>query len=842
LTICPDPFTLYRYMPATPKPKAKPAPKAPAKKASAAKPAVKKPTKASTASKASPKATSTSTAKKAVKMTEGALALVIVESPAKAKTLKKILGSNFTIKASVGHIRDLPEKKLGVDVAHNFEPQYEIMTKKAEVVQDLRDAAALCSKIYLAADPDREGEAIAWHTAAILADVVDPSCMQRIEFHEITATAILEAIENPREINLARVNAQQTRRILDRLVGYKLSPLLWAKVTKGLSAGRVQSVAVRLICEREALVQAFVPQEYWSVHADLSQAKTSPGFTADLVKVDGKKPELPNQAVTDALVSSIKAAPFTVSAVTDKESRRNALPPFITSTLQREASTRFGYPVKKTMQIAQKLYEGMDLGPFGVAGLITYMRTDSTRVADEAQAEAKDFILATYGADHYPAVPKVYAKKGKNVQDGHEAIRPTSVLRTPEKVAAYLTDEQNRIYRIIWERFVASQMEAAKLKTRTVEVTAKHATFRTSHSIVVFAGFLAVYKPDAESQADHEDKPDDTAHETLQGSAVGKLLATLEKGMVLTLLKLDPRQHFTEPPPRFNEASLVKTLEELGIGRPSTYAATITTVQDRGYVIKPDKALIPTEVGKVVNKLLVEHFPDILDVQFTANMEGKLDDIAEDTLQWRTVLKDFYEPFEATLTKASKEMGKVNVLVEGENCPDCGKPMAIKNSRWGSQFLACTGYPECKKTKPLGKDQQPVPDDKPCDEVCHLCNGSMVIRTGRFGEYFACANTVPNPASDTDLCKGRRAIVIKTGVMCPACDEGDIVQKKSFRGKIFFGCHTYPKCSFSLWNKPTGNKCPDCDSLLVEKILKKGTFHACSSKECKYVREVELAV
>jgi DNA topoisomerase I len=381
-------------MPTTAKPTPKTATKAPAKKASTAKPAVKKATKASTASKiTSPKAV-TAKAKKIARMPEGGTSLVIVESPAKAKTLKKILGPNFTIKASVGHIRDLPEKKLGVDVAHNFEPQYEVMAKKAEVVQDLRDAAALCSKIYLAADPDREGEAIAWHTAAILADIVDPSCMQRIEFHEITPSAILEAIQNPREINLARVNAQQTRRILDRLVGYKLSPLLWAKVTKGLSAGRVQSVAVRLICEREELVQAFVPQEYWSVHADLSQAKTGPGFTADLVKVDGKKPELPNQAITDALVASVKTAPFTVTAVTDKESRRNALPPFITSTLQREASTRFGYPVKKTMQIAQKLYEGMDLGPFGVAGLITYMRTDSTRVADEAQAEAKDFIEA----------------------------------------------------------------------------------------------------------------------------------------------------------------------------------------------------------------------------------------------------------------------------------------------------------------------------------------------------------------------------------------------------------------------------------------------------------------
>ncbi len=742
-----------------------------------------------------------------------AKSLVIVESPAKAKTLKKILGANFQIKASVGHIRDLPQKKIGVDVKQNFEPVYEVMPDKSDIVEDLRAAAAKSDIVYLAADPDREGEAIAWHIAALLEN--DAKNIQRIEFHEITKNAILEAIKHPREIDQNRVNAQQARRILDRLVGYKLSPLLWKKVNKGLSAGRVQSVAVRLICEREEEIEAFVPVEYWTINCDLAAKKDEKVvFTADLARIDDKKPEIGSQEAADAVVNTLKTADYVVSDVKTRESQRKPLPPFITSTLQREASTRYGYTVKKTMQIAQKLYEGIDVGD-GPVGLITYMRTDSTRISDEAQTEAKEYIVNRYGREYYPEEPRVYLKKGKNTQDAHEAIRPTDVTNSPEKVKSYLKDEQYRIYKIIWDRFVASQMESARIKTKTLEIAAANCLLRMSHSQVIFPGYMAVYKSD-EDEAEKE----------------GDRLPDLQKGDGIKLVKVNPKQHFTEPPPRFNEASLVKTMEELGIGRPSTYAPTIGTVQDRGYVIKEEKALKPTAMGKAVNKLLVEHFKDIVDVNFTANLENKLDEIADEKLPWRGVVKDFYDPFEATLEKASNEMEKVHVIAEGINCQNCGSPMAIKTSRWGSQFLGCTAYPECKTTMPLTKDQKPAPEDKPSDEKCVECGGEMVIRYGRFGEYLACTD---------DGCKARRPLVVKTDIGCPKCEKGEIVQKKSRRGKIFFGCDQYPKCDYALWNKPTGEKCPECDSMMTEKNLKKGTFHACSNKECKYTVEAETA-
>ncbi|MBK8189564.1 MAG: type I DNA topoisomerase [Vampirovibrionales bacterium] len=737
--------------------------------------------------------------------------LVIVESPAKAKTLKKILGPNFQIKASVGHIRDLPQKKIGVDVKKDFEPVYEIMPDKADIVADLRSAAARCDTVYLAADPDREGEAIAWHIAALLKD--EAKVIRRIEFHEITKNAILEAIQHPRDIDVNRVNAQQARRVLDRLVGYKLSPLLWKKVNKGLSAGRVQSVAVRLICEREAEIEAFIPEEYWTVACQLADAKDDAlTFEAELAKVDGKKAALGNQEETDAVVARIKRAALAVSDVRTRESHRKPSPPFITSTLQREAATRYGFSVKKTMQVAQKLYEGIDVGE-GPVGLITYMRTDSTRIADEAQAEAKDYILNQYGPSYYPSEPRLYLKKGKGAQDAHEAIRPTAVARKPQAIRDALSDDAYKLYKIIWSRFVASQMESASISTKTLEVDAGGCLLRTSHSHVTFPGYMAAYRGEDDAEGGEESRMPD-----------------LKAGDAVSLLNVKPTQHFTEPPPRFNEASLVKTMEELGIGRPSTYAPTIATVQDRGYVLKEDKALKPTPMGKAVNALLVEHFNDIVDVHFTANLETRLDDIADEKQAWKGVVRDFYGPFEATLEKASNEMQRVHVLADGVTCPNCSAPMAIKNSRWGSQFLGCTAYPECKTTLPMTGDKQPAPEDKPSEEPCPTCGALMVIRHGRFGPYLTCK---------AEGCKTNRPLVVKTGIRCLKCGQGDIVQKKSRYGKVFFGCDQYPKCDYALWNKPTGQTCPQCAAMLVEKNLKKGNFHACSSKECGYSVAIE---
>jgi DNA topoisomerase-1 len=771
----------------------------------------KKPAKAT--GKASPKKAKTSPADDEDDQDESGSgrSLVIVESPAKAKTLKKILGAKFQIKASVGHIRDLPEKKLGVEIDNNFEPVYEVLPAKADLVEELRSAASKCDTIYLAADPDREGEAIAWHVSMLLDN--PKAKVHRIEFHEITKNAILDAIQHPREIDYHRVNAQQTRRILDRLVGYKLSPLLWKKVSKGLSAGRVQSVAVRLICEREAEIDAFVPVEYWTIAAELKKdAKDKASMMANLVKIDSEKAEIPDEATAKAIVKTLETSPYEVASVGSRESKRKAQPPFITSTLQRESSTRYGYSVKKTMQIAQQLYEGIDLGN-GPEGLISYMRTDSTRVADEARDAAKEFIVNQYGKEFYPAEPNDYSKKTKkNVQDAHEAIRPTYIERTPESVRASLSDEQFRIYSIIWNRFIASQMEAAQIRTKTVEVACKNLLLRGSDSTVIFKGYMAVY------QADEDEEVTSSA------------LLDVQKGDKLVHSKIEPKQHFTEPPPRFNEASLVKTLEELGIGRPSTYAPTIATVQERGYVFMENKALKPTPLGKTVNEVLVKHFQDIVDVHFTAALETKLDDIEGDALPWRGVIRDFYEPFEATLKKATDEMEKVVILLEGETCQDCGKPMSLKTSRWGSQFMGCTGYPECKSTRPLSKDQKPLPEDKPSDEKCEKCGGEMLMKHGRFGEYLKCQN---------EGCGATKSFEQKTGVTCPKCGQGEVVAKKSRRGKMFYGCNRYPDCDQAFWNKPVAEKCPECDSLLTEKVLKKGTFYACSTKGCGYSREVE---
>lgn len=779
--------------------------KTPAKKKPVAKTAAKK-----VAAKKAPAKKKTSSADKTDSSKERSL--VIVESPAKAKTLKKILGAGFQIKASVGHIRDLPQKKLGVDIDEDFDPTYEILPAKADLVEELRETARKCDTVYLAADPDREGEAIAWHIASILEGTA-PS-IKRIEFHEITKSAILDAIQKPREVNVPRVDAQQARRVLDRLVGYKLSPLLWKKISKGLSAGRVQSVAVRIICEREAEIEAFTPVEYWSISSELKKTlEDKHAMVTNLVKIDGKKAEIPDEAMATAIVKVLKEKTKQVSAVNTRDSKRKAQPPFITSTLQREASTRFGYSVKKTMQIAQKLYEGMDLGN-GPEGLITYMRTDSTRVSDEARDSAKDYILEHYGNDFYPEVPNTFEKKTKkNIQDAHEAIRPTVISHSPESIQDKLTEEQYRIYGMIWRRFMASQMAPAQIRTKSIEVSCENLMLRGSDSKVTFKGYMVLYQAD-----------DDEA-------VVASNLLDVAKGDTLLCSKVEPKQHFTEPPPRFNEASLVKTLEELGIGRPSTYAPTIATVQDRGYVFMENKALKPTPLGKAVNNALVNHFQDIVDIGFTASMETRLDEVEDNTLPWKTVIRDFYIPFAATLKKATDEMEKVVIILEGEDCQDCGKPMSLKTSRWGSQFMGCTGYPECKSTRPLSKDQKPLPEDQPSDEKCEKCESAMLLKHGRFGEYLKCQN---------EDCAATRSFEVKTGITCPKCNEGQVVSKKSRRGKVFYGCNRYPDCDQAFWHMPVNEKCPDCqDSLLVKKVLKKGTFHSCPIKGCGYTKEVE---
>lgn len=737
--------------------------------------------------------------------------LVIVESPAKAKTIKKILGDDYQIKASVGHIRDLPAKGIGVDVKKNYEPKYEVMTGKEKVVKELNEAASKADIVFLAPDPDREGEAIAWHIASILDKPKE--CLKRIVFNEITKTAIIEAVKSPRPIDMGKVDAQQARRVLDRLVGYKISPLLWAKVGKGLSAGRVQSVAVRLICDRETEIEAFIAKEYWTIAANLAKPKSSTSFLSDLIKYKGEKIEVNNEEEAKKILDTLqkKGVEFKVTKITNREAKRKPQAPFITSSLQREASTKLGYSVKKTMQIAQKLYEGIDLGSSGPVGLITYMRTDSTRISDEARDAAKEYITAHYGKNYYPETPRVYAKKGKNTQDAHEAIRPSYVDKSPQQVKQYLTDEQYKLYKIIWEKFVSSQMESASVRTTTNEIEAEEYTFRAGYSKVMFDGFLIVYD-------DRED------------SEKTKAIPELAKGDVLKLKEIIPKQHFTQPPPRFSEASLVKALEELGVGRPSTYAPTINTIQDRGYVIKEEKALVPTALGRAVNELLVKHFTDIVDSKFTADMETKLDDVAEKGVVWQKIIGDFYEPFAEILKKAKNEMEKVEIL-SGENCPNCGKPLAIKTSRWKTQFQGCTGYPECKTTIALTKDNKPIPEDRPSEEICDKCNSPMVIKYGPYGDYLACTN---------EDCKGKKKLVIKTGVQCgkEGCD-GDIIQKKSRYGKVFYGCSKYPNCDFALWNAPTGERCPDCNSMLVLKILKKGNKIACSSKECKYDRLAE---
>lgn len=738
--------------------------------------------------------------------------LVIVESPAKSKTIKKILGDNFQIEASFGHIRDFPKSVLGFDVQKDFEPSFVVIPEKKKVVNKLNEIAKKCDRIYLASDPDREGEAIAWHVRDILE--VSEDKIFRIEFNEITPKAVQYAVDNPRHLDMDKVKAQQTRQILDRLVGYKISPVLWEKLRNNhLSAGRVQSVALRMICEREEEIEAFTPVEYWSISADLDQKGTI--VEAELSRYKDKKIEINNEQEAQKICDFLrdKNTKYEVSKITNRETTRKPSAPFITSTLQREASSKLGYGVSKTMQVAQKLYEGMEMGTEGAVGLITYMRTDSVRISDDATEAAKDFILKNYGEKYYPAEPNTYVKKDKkNVQDAHEAIRPSYPERTPESIKQYLSSEQYRLYKLIWDRFMSSQMENASIANTSVDIQAGDYTLKVGASKVIFDGFLKIY---AETEENGED--------------LTKKIPDFVKGDILKCKKINPKQHFTQPPPRFSEASLVKALEEHGIGRPSTYAPIITKIQTKGYVEKIEKALAPTILGRTVSKQLVNHFATIMDYKFTAGMENKLDDIAEKKALWNKVIREFYEPFVETVNNARQNMEKVSIESDVV-CPNCGKTMIVRTSRFGTQFLGCSGYPECKTMMPLGKNGE-TQEPETTDEKCEKCNSDMLVKVGPYGKYLECTN---------QDCKNRKRLIKSTGVKCPkeGC-EGEIVQRKSKYGKIFYGCNKYPDCNFVLWNEPTGETCPKCSSLLVKRVLKKGTTINCSKKECDYSTTLE---
>lgn len=748
--------------------------------------------------------------------------LVIVESPAKSKTIRKILGDSFQIEASFGHVRNLPAKdpatqNLGFDIENHFEPKFEVIPGKQAVVKKLNDMAKKVDKIYLASDPDREGEAIAWHVRQIL-KVPDDKIL-RIVFNEITPKAVKYSVDNPRGIDMDMVQAQQTRQILDKLVGYKLSPVLWKQIgNRNLSAGRVQSVALRMICEREEEIEAFVPQEYWSIHAELE--KDGKVFEAELSKYKDKAIEksIKNQEEAQKIVDYLKepSREFEVAKVTKKTIKRKPTAPFITSTLQRAASSKLGFGVQKTMQVAQKLYEGMEIDGTPV-GLITYMRTDSVRVSDDAQAMAKDYILGNFGEKYYPETPNIYTKGKQNVQDAHEAIRPSYPERTPESIKQYLDNDQYKLYKLIWNKFMASQMSNAEIANKSMEIKAGDYTLKAGTSKVTFDGFLKLY-----NDAEDEEKEADAK------------IPDLEKGDKVNCQKVNPKQHFTQPPPRYNEASLVKALEEHGIGRPSTYATIITVIQTRKYVEKKEKALHPTLLGRTVSKQLVSQFADIMDYKFTAGMETKLDKIAEKKAIWNDVLQEFYTPFIEEVNKALQTGERVRIESKIK-CPNCGKPMVLRTSKFGTQFLGCSGYPDCKTMMSLNALSEETSEEQEntqevCEEKCEKCGSDMVFKTGPYGKYMECTN---------EECRHRKPYRKSTGVKCPKCGEGMIVERKSKRGTVFYGCDKYPDCDFTLWNEPTGEECPECKSLLVKKILKKGTVISCSNMKCGYKREVE---
>jgi DNA topoisomerase-1 len=731
--------------------------------------------------------------------------LVIVESPTKAKTITRFLGKGYKVLASFGHVRDLPKSKLGVDVEHHFEPTYIIPVKSKPKVKELKDAAKKADTILFATDEDREGEAISWHLAQILD--TDPEKLQRITFHEITKEAIEHALEHPRSLDMKLVDAQQARRVLDRLVGYELSPMLWRRIRRGLSAGRVQSVALRLIVEREREIKAFVPQEYWSIDGLFAKPGSDP-FEAKLHTLNGKtleKMEIASKAQADAILEQLRNATWKVGTVAEKEKQSNPPAPFTTSTLQQAANTRLGFTSKQTMTLAQKLYEGIELGVEGQVGLITYMRTDSLTLSEKFQHDAKEHITDVYGKQYAVEQPRTYKTKSKGAQEAHEAIRPTDASRTPDSIAQFLDPGMLKLYRLIWQRAVATQMAPAVLKSTSADLVSGQATFRATGQRVMFDGYLRIY-PD-------QDKD--------------KLLPELKEGDALDATKIEGTQHFTEPPPRFADASLVKQLEEDGIGRPSTYASIISTLIDRGYVERDErKRLAPTDVAFEVTDLLVKHFSNIVDTEFTARLEASLDKIAEGEMEWRPLMEAFYGPFHATLTAEEQTMTKEDEAeVSGEICDKCGKPMTIKRGRFG-KFLACTGYPECKNTKPMKGEEPPAPPE-PTDQICEKCGAPMVKKIGRFGPFLSC--------SAYPTCKNIKSIEKKIGVICPKCGKGEIIEKRTKKKKIFYSCNRYPDCDQAFWDRPTEEKCPNDGWPLLMKKSK----YVCSKEGCDYSKERE---
>jgi DNA topoisomerase-1 len=753
--------------------------------------------------------------------------LIIVESPAKARTLKKYLGKDYDVRASVGHIRDLPVSKLGVDITKDFAPQYVTIKGKGKIIADLKQAAAKADEIFLAPDPDREGEAIAWHIAHILESADKP--IHRALFHELTQKAIRTAIDNATSINQNKFHAQQARRILDRLVGYQISPLLWEKVRRGLSAGRVQSVAVRMICDRESEIDKFRAEEYWTISVKL-EGKNPPPFIAKLDKISGRKVKVENEEQATAIVAVLKQAEHTVTAVDKKERKRYPSPPFITSTLQQDANRKLRFPAKKTMGLAQKLYEGIELGPKGPVGLITYMRTDSTRINNEALAELRDFIKKDYGPDFLPSKPIIY-KTSKASQDAHEAIRPTDVTLTPEKVAPYLEKGLLNLYTIIWKRFVASQMGPAIYDQTTISIKADKYLLKAQGAILRFKGFMTLYVESSEENGETEGKPEETDKDST-------IIPDVAEGETVKALTVEPKQNFTQPPPRYNEATLVKALEENGVGRPSTYASIISTIMDKEYVMQQQRKFVPTDLGKLVNDLLVAHFPIILDIEFTASMEANLDKVEEGASNWVNLLQAFYTPFEKTLSAAKQEMKSVKKqgLPTGISCRLCDGKLVIKWGKTG-EFLACENYPTCKYTQNFKKDENgtiiPIEKEAPVasGEKCEKCGKPMVFKQGRFGQFLAC--------SGYPECKHIRAQT--TGVKCPEENcPGELVQKVSKKGKVFFSCSTFPQCKFATWDRPVPQKCPRCDKpFLLEKKTKKGIFLQCIDTVCGYSEPVE---
>lgn len=725
--------------------------------------------------------------------------LVVVESPAKAKTIERILGPDYKVMASMGHLRDLPKRTMGVDIENGFAPEYVNSTDRANVIKDLQKAANQCCDILLATDPDREGEAISWHLSKLLD--VNPEDKVRIAFHEITPPAIREAIKDPEPIDLDRVDAQQARRVLDRLVGYKLSPWLWRQVYRGLSAGRVQSVATRLICEREEEIRAFVPVEYWSIEA-MYKTEKNESFKAKLTQIDGKDAELHHGEETDAAVKGIEGKEAEVTAVTKSRKQRKTKPPYTTSTMQQDAVNKLNFSSKKTMMLAQNLYEGVEIPGHGHVGLITYMRTDSTRISDEMIKQVRPYISETYGEDYLPAKPNVFSKS-KEAQDAHEAIRPTSLSFPPSALSGILSRDQLRLYTLIWNRFIASQMAPQIQQSTSATLQCGIYTLKSTGVHVLFDGFT-IMQPSKKKDSEESD-----------------FLPPLKKGDIVKNTKVNGEQHFTAPPPRYTEASLIKTLEEKGIGRPSTYAPILDTIQKRRYVTKENKQFVPTEVGFKVTELLKKYFEGIINVDFTANLENWLDKIAEGKATYKKVMTDFYKVFAAELESANVEAEKdkkENQEVSDVTCEKCGAKMIVKMGRYG-KYLACPNYPNCKNIKPYSLAEGP---EEVSDVKCDACGTLMVYRTGPYGRYLKCPS-----------CGANKAIVIDTGIVCPKCHEGHMVQRRSHRGRIFYGCSCYPKCDMALWNEPINQFCETCGAIMTKKTYKTGKeVISCSNPDC----------